>query len=746
MVALAASSGLGLSAEASTTTATPPTAQPAPVATAAPTAPPARPSLALPAEIRLAPDADTSTQSVTVPRGMTATRLTARVAFPISSRPITFAATVNGERIAVATSDHATNGVAVIDAALPAGVGLAGDSGTRTVSIDLSTLREGSGLVCQNIVNQPAVRLLDAGIVTEGRAEPPATIASFFDPSVDRVDIWSVDAASDPAAVQMAASVIHRLGPTTVIGFHRGPPNAQRVRTVVAATPASNARDLVFHNATKASTVVVDGTIRPTLRIEGSSADLLATAQTLAKSAVDIADAPISGAATSRNRAYGRTSLTVADLTGTRAAVAPGLPGPQLIGTGEMQWQTSVPQSRFGGPVGHISVHLAGRSTPLSPGSVAVLSVLWNGGIVSSAPMGNTGGFDVRADVPLGLIGRDNTLALRVVYTPAGGACSPLAGPIQVDIDPLSTVVGESGQTLPAGFTRFPQVLRGRFRYAIDRAADGVAALGSAGGLIAALQRLSPDLLTASLVPMARIADGTAGVIVNASEATVRALDAPFQFGRSRVISADGSAVAFEIAGPVGALQAFVHKETNLVVAGGTTPALADDAVKAMVSHADGWYHLADQIQVLRSRRAELIDVRNDAIVEAAPDKLALTADPSPRRFASWVLPVVLTLLAVLVFRAVIDGTRLVRLRRRAAQVVASDGLPSPVGARLDKRRETRREPRREGSQALRGLRLERRRSERRADDPVERSVQEGSVLDHDANADDRPGPSSPAD
>ena len=71
---------------------------------------------------------------------------------------------------------------------------------------------------------------------------------------------------------------------------------------------------------------------------------------------------------------------------------------------------------------------------------------------------------------------------------------------------------------------------------------------------------------------MTQIADGTAGVIVNASPATVRALGAPFQFGRSRVISADGSAVAFEIAGPVGALQAFVHKETNLVSLVGRHP------------------------------------------------------------------------------------------------------------------------------------------------------------------------------
>ena len=147
------------------------------------------------------------------------------------------------------------------------------------------------------------------------------------------------------------------------------------------------------------------------------------------------------------------------------------------------------------------------------------------------------------------------------------------------------------------------------------------------------------------------------------------------------------------------------------LVASGTTPALANTAVAAMVAHPDGWYHLADQIQILRSNGTELIDVPSQRYVEVVPDELALTADSSTRRnLPNWAVPVGLTLLAVLVVRGLLEATRLIRLRRIAAGVVARDGLPAPQGAQLDKRRDDRRVSSTPPSRP----RLERRRADRR--------------------------------
>ena len=664
--------------------------------------------LAFAPDIHLNADNDRVTQSMNVPHGLTPTRIVGRVAFPISDRVITFSVSVAGERIVTLSSTAAgPGGTASFDVALPPAAEV-----NERASVDIETTRPSTGAVCdttRSVAND--VRLLDAGFVTIGQVDAPTTIASFFGLGVTRVNIWSTDAKSDPAAVQMAAGVVHRLGPTTQVTLHRGTPPA-----ALHATGLD--RDVVFANATEPRTAVSIGVGRPTLHIDGQPPAQIATARALAQPEADIADSPTSGASSAVGRVYGRSTMTIAALTGTRAAVAPGVPGPQLIGSGLMKWEVSVPQSRFGGPVGHISIHVRGRTTPIHRGSYGDFSILWNGAIVHAAPLGDATDFEARAEVPRSLVGRDNTLTLQARYTPGGGACQALANPIQIDIDPQSTVSADAGQTLPAGFTRFPQVLRGRFRYAADVGArsnaETVTALSSAGLLAAAMQRLSPDLLSTIEVPLSRIADGTAGVVVNASPATVLSLQAPFRFGKSRVIAADGASVAFEIAGPVGALQAFQYRNTDLIVASGTTPALADDAVVAMVAHPDGWYHLADQIQILRTNATELIDVPSQRFVEVAPDELALTTDTTNQhRLPNWAMPVGLTLLAVLVVRGLLEGTRLIRLRRIAATVVARDGLPTPHGAQLDKRRDDRRV----SSTPPARPRLERRRADRRDSD-----------------------------
>jgi len=661
-------------------------------------------SLAFAPDVHLNADNDRITESMNVPHGLTPTRIVGRVAFPISDRVITFSVSVAGERIVVLSSAAAgPGGTASFDVALPPSAVV-----NDRASVDIETTRLGTGAVCdttRSVAND--VRLLDAGFVTVGQADGPTTIASFFGPGVTTVNIWSTDAESDPAAVQMAAGVVHRLGLATKVTLHRGTPLPNALATGVD-------RDVVFAVAARARTSVSTGGGRPTLHIDGQPTAQIATAQALAQPETDIADAPTSGASSAVGRVYGRSTMTLATLTGTRAAVAAGVRGPQLIGSGLMKWEVSVPQSRFGGPVGHISLHIRGRTTPIHHGSYGDFSILWNGAIVHGAPLGDATDFEVRAEIPRSLVGRDNTLTLQARYTPGGGACQALANPIQIDIDPQSTISADAGQTIPAGFTRFPQVLRGRFRYATDvgtrNNSDSATALSSAGLLAAAMQRLSPDLLTTIEVPLSRIADGTAGVVVNASPATVLSLRAPFRFGTSRVIAADGASVAFEIAGPVGALQAFEYRNTDLIVASGTTPALANNAVAAMVAHPDGWYHLADQIQILRSNTTELIDVPSQRYVEVAPDELALTTNSTGHKFPNWAIPVGLTLLAVLLVRGLLEATRLVRLRRIAAGVVRRDGLPTPQGAQLDKRRDDRRASPTPPSRP----RLERRRAARR--------------------------------
>lgn len=235
--------------------------------------------------------------------------------------------------------------------------------------------------------------------------------------------------------------------------------------------------------------------------------------------------------------------------------------------------------------------------------------------------------------------------------------------------------------------------------------------LRSAGLLAAAMQRLSPDLLSVEEVPLARITDAPAGIIVGALPVAVRRFGAPFVFGSSRVLATGGSSIAFDIQGPVGALQAFEHNGVDLVLAAGTSPDRAARAVEAMAADNDGWYAMSDQIQLLREGSSSLVAVPMDRYVPVVPDRLALADSGAHHRTVpAWVLTTVITLGFVLLVRVLLDGARLVRLRRVALEVVAADGRPQTTRPVLERRRTDRRS----GRIALLDARRDRRRADRR--------------------------------
>ncbi len=651
-------------------------------------------SLSWGAGLDLGHDERTST-TVRIPNGLSPTRISAIVSFPLLDRTESFALSVAGRRlVSVRSSDVLPDGTILIEAAIPPVA-----AGTKTLTVDVETISDRVDAACITPDNQ-RVRVLDGAIAMSGSRIGPRTIAEFLASEPRRLTIVSPTAASDAAAVQLAASLTSAFGSTTHLDLRRKTPATNRAGDTLVilglATRVGAAIDLIAPV--------------PTLRITGSASTLLDTSRALGTREAVLADtADMRGARrTVTNPTPG--TVRISTLTGSPANAA----GPRLEGNGTMRWSASVPQTRFGRAIGGIDIALRGVSTPVQGSSAADVSVLWNGETIASKPL-RGGPFAVNVAVPARLLARENTLAVDVRHIPSGGRCETKGNPIRVDLNPASTLTATPGQTLVPGFERFPQVFSGRLRYAVagDPSPEGV--LRQSGLIAAALQRLSPELLTTEAVtfPLSGKVSGPLAIIDGRATDAAR-MRAPFRFGPSRVIDVSRISVRFDIDGPVGALQAFRTNGTDVLLVAGTSSELAEAAVDAMYDRADGWFVLSDEVQVLHSEGRELIGVPTEDLVQLAPDALALNdvAATRGRRVPSWVWPVAATLLALLVLRGAVEGSRLWQLRRRAAATLADSGMAVPPRPKLERRRGDRRR-----LQSPTRLRAERRRGGQRRRD-----------------------------
>lgn len=643
-------------------------------------------------------DAGPIRESLIVAPGLRVKRLKGRLEFPWTSTGVVASIRVDGIRVALVPSTQATtSGTVEVDVALPDEVA---DQAANEHVLQFSLEAFASGFEKCLVGETPQVHLKGAIVLASGNQKPPASIAEFVADPASNFRVWSASAATDPAAVQVVASLTHR-NPNRSFDVRRGRPptsNGGSNRGLTSGSingstsgswsPGTLQVEIIEGKPGQVASTQLshDGS---TLTMTGTPVTLMRTARALGSNGIQIADGPQLSDAEISLGAYGTTTLRFGQLTGDPS-------GPKLETVSETQWTTSISQSRFGGPVSAIALSVHGRSTPVPTGGSAEVSLLWNGSILATTSLVALGQIDFTLNVPTASIARDNTLALVLRYGWPSETCRSAPYPIRVDIDANSTITATAGQTLAEGFARFPQVLRGEFRYASD-APDPLQSTPTAAALIAAaLQRLSPGLLSVQEVPVSAIHAGRAGVIVDASAETATRFGAPFQFGSRRVLAADSASISFEIPGSVGAIQAFQRETTDLVIVAGTTASESTQTAEAVVSQPDGWYRLSDQLELLRKSRGarnELVAVPLDRLVNA-PETLALRL-AKKNRLPSWLPLLLLVLMAIVLVRVLIEGGRMKRLRKEARILVRPTPTSSPPTrtARLERRRRDRRNP-----------------------------------------------------
>lgn len=278
--------------------------------------------------------------------------------------------------------------------------------------------------------------------------------------------------------------------------------------------------------------------------------------------------------------------------SGERLPIAAlGFPQIQMTGSGPMQARIFFSQGDLGGPVRRVRWRLVGRLSPVPEGGAATLLVYLNGGLVYSEPMAG-GSLDREIALPDGLLRRDNTLLVRVDYTPPGGDCRVGVHPLTVFIDGASTLSFRRAQGLPPSFERFPQSLLPVFTVGLQPL--NASTLNAAADLIAALQRLTRTPLRPQVRPWAEASQVSGPLLlVTEDPEAVAALRPPLDPRPFRVLDLEGrERLRMDPGRSFAVLEGFTHqgRDVLLLTRYGARPDLGRIA-EAMDPEL-GWYAL----------------------------------------------------------------------------------------------------------------------------------------------------------
>ena len=455
------------------------------------------------------------------------------------------------------------------------------------------------GVTCSYDITSSAT-LSAITLLATGQERSPTTVAGFFTPSVTSITVVSAD-SSNPLVNEAVLAAVGSLSS-----------RFDRDTTITATTQAGfvprmegGARTVLI-TADSQSTVHVDvtGQTPPTLTLSGPAKDLAAAAAALGSRSLSLAGSNAVTDLIQKGTAATQLSVSLADL---------GAAQPVLAGIGRMTYSTLLSQSRFGGPMKSYTVHLEGGNTPTPTGGVVTATVLWNDQIVDSQIVAATDRYVVDLTINSSLVKRDNTLTVRLDVVPAGGYCTSSPMPAELDINgTASTITGHPGQSLNAGFERFPQTMGTRLPIAFGTTAVTPAMLTEAAHLVSALQRASVPQLKLTLVDFAVFAKASyPGVVVGATPADADALAAPLRFAPWRAVDNSGTSFSVTVTGPFAALEAFTTGGRDLLMLGSSDETSASAALEMrLATRADadpyGFFVLNSDLLVAQSGQPEL--------------------------------------------------------------------------------------------------------------------------------------------
>lgn len=538
-------------------------------------------------------------------------------------------------------------------------------------------------LICV-VSNFGTVQMIDVSVAVTGREAPPSTIAQFFSPSVREVSVIipeDPEPAVQEAGLAAVAALAHRY-PTleTEITLSTA---EQQERAADATAIGGRLVQIVPGEGDVVAKIGLRDGVR-VLTLAGDPAKLTAAANALGSPELAAVEAQQTTALSQTGHEAAKTVLTLAEL-GTDAV--------NLNGIGTSIVEIPIDQSDFSSPVSSFQLHLVGVRSQVPGYIAAMLSVYWNQELVSSQVFDENTAIDLTIDIPSTRVQRNNLVSFRMDALPNGGgdsgsastdtgansgvACGGPLGilPIEVFIDGnASTVTATPGQSLGAGFVRFPQMLGNVLPVAIGTSSLLSDSIADAGLIVCALQRASSYQFSVSLLPTEDFMDSSAtGLIVGASGEEIDRLGAPLRMGEFRQIESSGGQFVAGVERPYAALQAFSSGGREVLSLsswgpyqpGAVVGRLLQTSIAEYVATEDsGWYGLFDDILIAQDADDQpvFLDSRSVAL---QPQR---AADFNPTLI--WVGVAIATLVLLFLLGLVARA----HVRRRARRFVEAEG------------------------------------------------------------------------
>ncbi len=463
-----------------------------------------------------------------------------------------------------------------------------------------------------------------------GREAPPSTIAQFFSNSVRRIAITIPENPTpelQEAGLQAAAALAARY-PTRETDISLTTVDND-LRAVDVESIGGRLIRIVPGTGEVVARVGLNDGMRE-LTLTGDPARLTAAAAALGSPKLMLVDS-----SETTDLALDR----VESMVPRRTLAQLGTPNISLGGIGTSVQEVFIDQSQFGTPVRSFAVHLEGVRSQVPTQISAMLSIYWNGDLLSSQVFDGNTSINLDLQVTDTRVRRNNSLSFRMDAVPTGEGAGGSSGgdglncggtfavlPIEVFIDgQASTVTATPGQVLPPGFMRMPQVFGEIVSIAISGSSLLSDSVTDAAELLIALQRAASNQMAVRLVePAAFIASSTSGIIVGASSEEIDQLRAPLRMAEFRQIDAENALFAAGVLDAYAALQAFSSGGREVLSLsswgphqpGATVGRLLQSQIADYVANSEfGWMGLYDDLLIAQLTHKDPVFLDSQTVV-----------------------------------------------------------------------------------------------------------------------------------
>jgi hypothetical protein len=535
-----------------------------------------------------------STLSFSVPRGFTPVELTGRLEFPVKIRYGNL--TVRQGDRTIARIDLAPEDQANVVLPL-AGVAVTGTS----INLSLSLAAVPPDGFCWD---EPPT-LVGASIAFAGADPPPTTVADFL-PAVLRKVTIAVPAkpslSESEAAIQLAAA----------LATH----NAQTPEVAVVPLPGGGAttlplptkpleRQIVVKEGPASGITVQGDPASPSLLITGTGEGISQQARLFNNEWSDYAiSTKVDAEALPGEQESLPDNTTLGDLN-TSGLTEQALQ-PEVV--------IYIDQTRFGHPLGGISVHLIGSHTPVPDlyGGEVVASV--DGQAVDRWTSDASGTIDRTLVIPERLVKRVTNLAVTLRTSANPGNCDDHIQ-LSLRIDPQTSIqVNSAKPYVPQGFQSFPQALSPHVLIGLGDDAFGDTV--RAAQIVAGLRRASRPPLVVEVTDLKdAIASKESAVLVSGTAPiSDREIPLPFTAGQSRInvtgIDAKGQSLtlALDPSTPFASLQTATSGDRSILIATSNgAPGRLDELLRWANNQPGRWAGLAGRAVIAAPGREPLI-------------------------------------------------------------------------------------------------------------------------------------------